>query len=87
MGNLSVVSDVTTIASNAVSVATQFETQMDTRKLRKAGNKLGYAVVTMARARQLAGQLGLQGKDLERADALMDAFAFDAQQDILDVMK
>jgi len=87
MNKLSVISNATTIASNVTTAMAAWETRYDTRTIRKAGNKLGYALQTISTGRQLIDIMGFEGRDLQRAEALMDSFTAVARDDILKVMR
>ena len=70
------------IASSTVSLASKLEARLSTNANRKAANKLGYSIHTIGNARQLVDSLDLEGRDLDRAEALIDAYAVVAYEDM-----
>ena len=87
MNELSVISDITSIASNTTTIITQLEAHSDTRTLRRAGAKLSYAMQTVTSAGQFARSMDLQGGDLKRANLLIDAFTQVAYNDIVRTLR
>ena len=83
MGKLSVISDATTIACNVSSTLSRLEAHYDIHNVRQAGNKLAYSLKTINNGRQLIDILGFEGRDLQRAEILMDAFTVKARDEIL----
>ena len=83
MNDLTLISNATTIASNASSLVPKLETYMSTIPERRAANKLGYSIQTIGNARRFAETLNLNGCDLERTEELLDAFVVVAREDIL----
>ena len=87
MNELSVISDVTTIASNFSTMWTTMESRYDTRTLRKTGNKLVYSLQTLSNGKQLMDCMGFEGRNLQRAEALMDAFTVVARDEIMKTLR
>lgn len=84
---LSVISGAASIAANTTTLITALETHYDTRTLKKAANQLGYSIQTIGNGRQLMDMMGFEGRDRERAEALMDAFTIKARNEILKTIR
>lgn len=87
MKDLSVISSATAIASNATTMLATLETRNDIRTLRKAGNKFAYSLQTISNGRQMMNAMGFEGRDLQRGEALMDAFTVVARDEIIKTLR
>ena len=87
MNDLSVICNATAIANNVTTMLTTLESRYDTRTLRKAGNKLSYSLQTISNGRQIINVMGFEDRDLQRAEALMDAFTIVARDDITKTLR
>lgn len=85
MSKFDLITQGTAIAANASSFVSNITQGMDTRTARKLRNKLGYDLQTLGASQQLIELMGLKGRNLDRAEALLDAFTIKAREDLLDI--
>ena len=80
---LTIIEKGSTIANNATSIVTQISNYNDTKRVRRAGRKLVYAIDTFGTARQLVNALNFDDEDLPRLNSLFNAFTYKATEDIM----
>ena len=87
MNELSIICSASSIASNMTTMLVTLERSYDTHTIRKAGNKLIYAIQTISNGRKLVDFMDLRDRDLQRAEALLDAFTVVARDDIIKLLR
>ena len=84
MNELTIFERGTSFVANATTIVNTLTAGMDTKTARRLRNKVYYDLETLGRSRQIVDRMGLEGRDLLRAEALLDAYTVVARDDILD---